>query len=507
METTRLNAIAILLLATALMLSGCVREIIKEGPLEKIVDKVVFRATPTPTPSPLLPAPPTPDIEATVDADVKAVLTAVTTTTPFPKATPGPTATQTPTATPRPTPTPKPLPVPTLMPSPRPTATPIPLPTPTPTHAEEHDLTTLTRDELTLYYDPLTPEIQLNWALDSYAKAVELVKVRLGISSPETTMYLLNQDMYTEVYRWSHLEWTQGFALGTEMYVNRAPVKVWDTSVTDKERIQWLGAHVQEITERVTAHELTHAALDSLNLPRWIDEGMAEYIEFLIAPGESTAKQLLQRRYSVRDAINRGLVPTEALLNNTTWLSADSLQEFRLLYATSALVVQLVADTSGDKGLRELVEASTLGTPLDSFIDNQLRQELFTFLPEELAANVVCGLRTTLQVRDELVSDWNANDDKTNADYVSFTDRARQLLESVEALAADTLVEEARLKYGESFSEFITATDYYARGGNKSGYIHLVEHNSLNKDAYQLYMSGWDKYVVVPCTQIEEQLP
>ena len=62
MGNMRLNAIAILLLATALMLSGCVREVIKE--VEVPVEKVV---TATPTATSDEPAP-TPEIEAKAEA-------------------------------------------------------------------------------------------------------------------------------------------------------------------------------------------------------------------------------------------------------------------------------------------------------------------------------------------------------------------------------------------------------------------------------------------------------
>ncbi|PZC45308.1 MAG: hypothetical protein C1O27_002487 [Chloroflexi bacterium] len=67
MGDMRHNAIAILLLATALMLSGCVKEV--EVPVEKVVTVVV---TATPTATSVEPAPPpTPGIEAKVEATNK----------------------------------------------------------------------------------------------------------------------------------------------------------------------------------------------------------------------------------------------------------------------------------------------------------------------------------------------------------------------------------------------------------------------------------------------------
>ena len=194
-------------------------------------------------------------------------------------ATPVPTRTATPTPIPSPTlvpPTPTATPTATATPTVTPTA--VPTFTPLPTFAEGGDLTTVTDGALTLHYSPLTAQIQVRWVKDTYARTVDLLSAIFGVSSLETTLYLLDKETYTEAFSGEHPEWTQGFARGPEAYINRAPGVVWDASVTEKDRIRWLGAHVQEITE------MTHVALHTERLPRWLDEGLAEYIEALIAP-------------------------------------------------------------------------------------------------------------------------------------------------------------------------------------------------------------------------------
>ncbi|MEE9324593.1 MAG: hypothetical protein V3U90_03450 [Dehalococcoidia bacterium] len=361
---------------------------------------------------------------------------------------------------------------------------------------------------LTLYYDPLTSERQLSWILGSYDEALEILSSKFEISSLETTLYLLSGEMYTEVYSGSHPEWTQGFAQGTEIYVNRYAVRVWDVSVTAQERIAWVQEHIQEIMERATAHELTHAALDSWQLPRWVDEGLAEHIESLIAPDESAQKQLLQRRYLVRDALARDAVPTEAQLVLGDWISVAGNDEelFGLLYDISFLIVQRVADTSGDQGLRGLLEAGDLEMPLADFIDTELQQWLLAPLPEEMAAPVLCGLNDMLVVRDQIVSEWNAQINEPNVDFAYFKERYQQLIDSLDSLPADTIVEDVRLKYIDSYSQWLTAIDAYIQKNYSLGNFHLRKSNNLEDEAFQLFSNAWDEYIVVSCELVEGQL-
>jgi len=360
---------------------------------------------------------------------------------------------------------------------------------------------------LTLYYDPLTSESQLSWILGSYDKALEILSSKFEISSLETTLYLLSGEMYTEVYSDSHPEWTQGFAQGTEIYVNRYAVRVWDVSVTAQERIAWVQEHIQEIMERATAHELTHAALDTWQLPRWVDEGLAEHIESLIAPDESAQKQLLQRRYLVRDALARDAVPTGAQLA-ADWLAvADDDEElFRLLYDVSALIVQRITDTSGDEGLRRLIETRGLEMPLADFIDTELQQWLLIPLPGEVAASVLCGINSLFDLRNQIVSEWNAQINEPNVDFAYFKGRYRQLIDSLDSLPADTIVEDVRLAYVDSYSEWITAIDAYIQKNYSLGNFHLRKSNDLKEEADQLFSTAWDEYIVVSCELAEGQL-
>ena len=343
-----------------------------------------------------------------------------TTPTPVPATvTPHPTFTTLPTATLTHTPVP-----PTS--TPLPTATPTAAPTSAPDLVEEYDLTALTSEGLTLYYHAsTTAQIQVDWVVETYHETLGILGALFGLPLFETTAYLLSPEAYADAYFGDHPEWTQGFAFSNaaEVYINRAPVIVWDESVRDAGRIAWLRDHVQEITETTTAHELTHVALAGSSLPRWLDEGMAQYVEYIVTPDESFKRQLLQERYRVRDAIARDLVAIETMLSSEWTSSAGSEEVLRLLYNTSTLAVRLISDTSGDEGLPDLVETQDLGVPLETFIDIQLREWLSERLPEEIAAAVLCALNRSLGEINQITSDWNAILEKQDSDYASFKGR------------------------------------------------------------------------------------
>ena len=417
-----------------------------------------------------------------------------------------PTPTPLPTVTPTPTPLPTVIPTPT--PTPYPTSTPRPTATPTPTLVEEYALTALTSGGLTLYYyhASTTAQIQVGWVVDTYHETLGILGSLFGLSPFETTAYLLSPEAYADAYWGDHPEWTQGFARSDagEVYINRAPVVVWDESVGDTDRLTWLRDHGQEITETTTAHELTHVALAGSSLPRWLDEGMAQYVESLVAPDESFRRQLLQERYRVRDAIDLDMIPIDIMLSSEWTSSADSEDVVRLMYNTSALAVRLVSVTSGDEGLRNLVDTQDTGVPLETFINVQLREWLSEKMPEEVAGAVLCALNRSVGDINQITIDWNAIVEKIASDYASFTERLQGVLDSIQGLPSGSLAEAALSGYEESVYEWMTAIDYYAAGDRVRGNSHLALSNALYSNAGDLLSSGWDEYIVTSCTIIEQ---
>ena len=487
--------------------------------IQATIEAAIKAALPSPTTSPTI------DRRSTVAAAVKATIQAMPTATsiPTPQATLAPTPTPVPTptatATPLPTATPSPSPAPTAtatvtpVPTPTPSPTPLATVTPTATFAEEHGLSVATNAGLTLYYAPRTTAvIQVEWVLETYQRTLEILGPLFGVTSLATTGYLPRPETYAEKFEThggSHPEWTQGFALSSvgEFYVNMAPVVMWDESVLERDRVVWLGEHVQEITTTTTAHELTHVALGSSELPRWLDEGVAEYVDALFAPDESVTRQLWQRRYRVRDAIIHDLVPVEKLLSADWTAAAEDPEKFSLLYKISALIVRFVSDTSGDEGLRALVESKDLGVPVGIFIDVDLREWLSQMLPEETAAQVLCGLNRARSEINQITSDWNANEDIQPSDYASFKERIQLALDSINGLTPGSIADAARLDYMKSLSDWIAAIDSYVQGDYSRGNDHLNSSNAFNNSAYDFFSSAWDEYVVTSCTLIEQQLP
>ena len=90
--------------------------------------------------------------------------------------------------------------------------------------------------------------------------------------------------------------------------------------------------------------------------------------------------------------------------------------------------------------------------------------------------------------------------------YADFKERLQQLKDSVEALPADTIVEEIRQTYVQSLSEWITTIDSYIKGIYTLGNRHLRMSNELRSQAFELFLPAWEEYVGAPCALIEEQL-
>ena len=160
--------------------------------IQPTADGAIEAASPTPS------ATPTPSRAASVATAVKATIEAIPTATA--KALPAST------------------PTPTLVPTPTPTAT--------PTFAQSYDLTTVTGEGLTLYYDPATTaQIQVSWVTDTYQETLGILSSLFGASSLPTSAYLLSSESYADIFGEGHPEWTQGFALprAAEFYLNRAP--------------------------------------------------------------------------------------------------------------------------------------------------------------------------------------------------------------------------------------------------------------------------------------------
>ena len=263
---------------------------------------------------------------------------------------------------------------------------------------------------------------------------------------------------------------------------------------------------MQEITETATAHGLTHVALERWSLPTWIDEGVAQYVESLIAPEESAQKRFLQQRIRVRDAISQGLIPVDKL-QATGWDTvASSEQEFGLLYKTSALIVQIIAETSGDEGIRALVQTQDLGVSLDTFIAVTLGDWLSQMLPQETASEVLCGLNQALGDLNTVTTDWNSIEEKTDSDYDSSEERLRDVLASIQGLSSQSIVEDARSRYERSVSEWIDAIDDYVAGKDSRGNAHLSTSNSFSNGAYEFFSSAWDEYLVVSCDPVGQDI-
>ncbi|MSQ40278.1 MAG: hypothetical protein EXR55_01155 [Dehalococcoidia bacterium] len=393
--------------------------------------------------------------------------------------------------------------------SPSPTvAPPSPSATPTPTLAQRLDLTSATTQGLTLHYAPTTAPIQVQWVVDTYARAKELLPTTLAVPLTEATVYLLDQEAYTQIIGGNHPEWTQGYFREGEAYINRAPSLIWDESVPEEERQGWLGLHIKEITQMITAHELTHLALREHRLPRWLDEGLAQYVEAKMAPPESAARLLLQRRYKLRAAMIAGLLPTAAQLASPNWATdAQGEADLHLLYDVSALIVQAVAGQQQEDGVRRLVASRGAETPVDALLRQTLQPWLNTPLPEEQAALVLCGLNRFLALKDQATDAWDKMVDSPTPVYLGFQTWLQLLAADLDGLPADTLVEEIRATYANSVAWWNEALESYSQGDFLTGNRLFRLSTTLSNTANHLLPQAWGVYLIVPCPLLEAQLP
>lgn len=230
-------------------------------------------------------------------------------------------------------------------------------------------------------------------------------------------------------------------------------------------------------------------------------------MESLITRPEFAQREYLQQRYQVRDAYLRGALPTGAQLSAADWSgSAASQEDFQLLYDVSILVVRRVVEVLGEEGLRTLVQDRGASIQLDDYIAQNLLPSLLTFLPEEVAGRTVCELSDLLEERENVIADWNTQSEMTDEEYLNFKARIQNMLEAVERLPAGTLVEEARLKYQQSFADWMRAIDYYLQDDITLGNSYLDTSNARAQEGYSVLSDSWGKYVVVSCEMIKEQV-
>ena len=127
----------------------------------------------------------------------------------------------------------------------------------------------------------------------------------------------------------------------------------------------WVNRNAEALLEVVT-HELAHAILDShtAGLPKWLNEGLAEYVQRLRVSGQAVAippdRQniaLLRRHHAAQSLLS---VDDFLALSNSEWLNYDTAQH--IAYAQSwGLVFFLMSSSDGTRALAEALDAAAGG--------------------------------------------------------------------------------------------------------------------------------------------------
>ena len=294
----------------------------------------------------------TASIDATVTARVKAAIepapTPVLTPTPTPTPIPTPTLTPTPTPTPTPLPTPTPTPTPTTTPTPTPTPTPVPTPPPVnaqglpPCNADRSyfspvdfldlRLSGCHTNKANIYFSDLVPHRTLTPAIDpllGYINRTLLAQLNVEVP-PAPPMYLVSGRDALEPIQ-EYLGITDGPDKGG-----------WYSCCGPRPGIY---GHA---TLSTIAHEYVHHALDSyraspLDLPRWLDEGLATYYARELV-GVEVTEGVFYSAYQAQNAAKDELLYSLAYLEYNWYREDDNIP---LQYAQAEMTIRYMIEGYG----------------------------------------------------------------------------------------------------------------------------------------------------------------
>ena len=190
------------------------------------------------------------------------------------------------------------------------------------------------------------------------------------------------------------------------------------------------------------AHEYVHLLLDELTngveLPAWLNEGLAEYMEYEL--GLEGARPHVGRRYlylsadRARDAAAAGqLVPLAALENQSTWNAQRDEAGIRLQYAEAHMAVRYLIETYGTNKFVDLLNAIASGSTLRN------------------ALTVINGV-TYDEFRDRFATwleEWADPDRAAVAPYILILGQIIESQQSITDRRAEDLVQADRLSTSE----------------------------------------------------------
>jgi hypothetical protein len=417
------------------------------------------------------------------------------------------TATKSPTATPisrRPPPTS----IPTQI-SPLP-----PTPTPSSIHPILYPLVLNRYGDLHVYHSAETPAIQIRWLKETYDSVRISLKNTTGVSLDRATVYLLDEEQYVDILSEivgidQHPEWTQGVAYRRDssslgvVYINKAVSAIWGASTSEFEKNIWQGQNVESITRKVAAHELTHLALMPYEVPSWLNEGLAKYMENTVLPEDLILKEKLRLRYSLRDKALQSSLPSMSQLNAKNWIiGATNYPRLASLYELSTGIIWSAAEVPGFVSAYELVIQPPSDLALEVMVSSVLNGWLTIPMPEEESAVILCTVAKQWFESDKLMYAWNEIIERNSFDgwdHAGFLQELDAILEVVDSINPETQVESLRSEFFEYLKAFRKTVFYLLQGDNDLAESMRIKTNGHLETAYSLLQTSADSYLSTPC--------
>ena len=128
---------------------------------------------------------------------------------------------------------------------------------------------------------------------------------------------------------------------------------------------------------RVITHEYVHLVLNEVSggarLPAWLNEGLADYIEFELALDAPAPKRARRALYGATDlavaAAGSGeLFPLTSLESRFIWASRREKAQVDLQYAQSHMAVRYVVESFGAESINDIVRSVAVGADLGDAI-------------------------------------------------------------------------------------------------------------------------------------------
>ena len=238
-----------------------------------------------------------------------------------------------------------------------------------------------------IYFADAVPAAYAADLEEHLALTASLLEERLGLSTEEKpNIFLLGNDLeFQQAYKSSGLRtsvWSGGF------YAKGGIIPgIYMRAFNSRSRVRQTLAHE-------SVHFVVAQISSSRRIPSWLNEGMAGYYE--IEAGLPTERPEVALYWMHRSAdrareaaLEERLLPLSELENRRRWNGRSDIEEVRLQYAQSHMVVRYLTETYGQQSPGDIATEISGGNEIKEAVEsvtgvtyNQLEQDFIAWLKE-----------------------------------------------------------------------------------------------------------------------------